>query len=605
MKGIARVKRALFNSSGDQFHHLVVEFLRVIYGPFTNTRRLGELDRLGIDAFALTNDRGRFQTIVQCKGFEKPEFGSSQLKQCLNEITKFQKKGAETVEYWLVLNRSIKDRAMRNQVLQELKSLETQGKAKQAILYDFHPLVKLLQGFASDRLSVWSGEKRQTLFDYYNDRLKFVDYIFPIPFDLDGEQLDPVRYLSHQFSDFFKKLPEHQAGKNRNAPQFLLTSSFGFGKTSTLQALAREWIGDINHVIYVPAALLSDETFVNAMGLARSLINLLLPDHIETSELVLDLLRDTLRSDLSKSVNWILLIDGVDENPNSINPNCISGLWGSIRDFGLPAVISVRSELVEARLAEFSETAPITAIPQFEKMKLLEWPDELILEFVCEYARRKEASAPQSYLDFQTLVETGQYGEVYGDIPKRPLFLGMLVEDAWEGKEPEKELHRLYGSYFRKKFLLDRYSFAAGGVSTRASNIIDQLGADEACERLMLIMQMAAREMSFVDSVDNEHHWIAQRDNISERKLAEIGASQMLPVLRFEDILMHSLLQPGGRDHTTRERLLRFAHRSFQDWFLARDLTVNGLNDHAEIPDAVLRFLKPMLEDKENGVVLP
>ncbi len=60
-----------------------------------------------------------------------------------------------------------------------------------------------------------------------------------------------------------------------------------------------------------------------------------------------------------------------------------------------------------------------------------------------------------AFRKFADVIQTDRYAEKYGDIPRRPLFLQMLAEDAWSGSDPEKQLFRLYGKYFRAKLRRD------------------------------------------------------------------------------------------------------------------------------------------------------
>jgi hypothetical protein len=172
------------------------------------------------------------------------------------------------------------------------------------------------------------------------------------------------------------------------------------------------------------------------------------------------------------------------------------------------------------------------------------------------------------------------------------------------GKEPARELHRLYGQYFRKKFGFDRYSMAAGGTANRPSPIVDALGSDEAVERLIHVMQGAADDMLEVTSSPNGSSAV-HRDTISERQLRKIAEANHVPFVTIEDVAMHSLLQPAGRDPNTKERLMRFAHRSFQDWLLARHYVEENRQLYMGLPPTVIRFIEAMRADVDAGNPLP
>jgi hypothetical protein len=605
-KSISQMRADLSNKSRDEFETLFTVLLSEVMDGTARSKRLGQLDRVGIDAYAITSEEDlSISTAIQCKGFESRDYDNEQHAQCRREIAKFKAKGPKVPEYWFVINRPIKERLKREELEKDLSELIRCGKVGKTELLDIEPLVRRLRDLAIARLAVWSEAKRSELFEYYSTRLGFVDYIRNVPFNGKRPQYGPVAHILNRAQEFFRDLNDSQTGKNRLAPTVLVTSGFGFGKTSTLHALSRRWTELGGHLIYAPAALLDDAAFSNGTGLAKALLNLVIPEDAEISDLGHHVFRDALRDTLTRSRNWLLLIDGLDENPAAFNPNRLAALWGSIRDLGVPAILSVRDELVNIRTSEFFPDAGLKVAPVFERINLEDWPDDLILEFVRGYLVARGNDEPLGFRTFREIVESKRYSGVYGDIPKRPLFLGMLAEDAWSGNEPERQLHRLYGKYLRKKFLLDRRSIAASGASTRPSAIVEELGIDEAAERLVLVMQEAANEMFAI--LGGEQGRLAGRvqDTIGERRLREIAIQHGISSLQLEDVVSHSLLQPAGKDQRTRERLLRFAHRSFQDWFLARWYAEHGGASLELLPDSVAKFLSAMREDLAAGGSLP
>ena len=577
------------------------------------TKRLGLLDQAGVDTFILDAGDDSLRTVIQCKGFEVFDYGIDQHRQCRDEVAKFLAKGPRAVHYWLVINRSIKDRAQRKELEGDLAGLVANGKVTKAELLDLEATVKRLTELAIARLFSWSEIKRRELFEFYGSRMHFVRHIGSVPFN--ETMSDPTSFVLERFDSFFKGLAEHQTGKYRNAPKFLITSEFGFGKTTTLHAVSQRWIDSGRHLIYAPAALLGHQAFVNASGLADGLLHLIIPDDADLSALAMQEFRNALRSILTRSKDWLLLIDGLDENSDAFRANSLAALWGSIADLGIPALLSARDELVELREAEFTYNPILRIGPTFDRIKLNDWDDRLIAEFVSLYAAAARAETamtgpqtsqddPAGFREFRSLIATSRYNEVYGDIPKRPLFLGMLVEDAWKGHEPARYLHRLYGTYFRSKFDLDRSSMAARGIQRRPSAIVDALGDMQTREILIRVMQGAADQMLEITGPPNARS-ATHRDTIGERKLREIAAGLGIPFAQVEDVAMHSLLQPSGRDPVTRERLLRFAHRSFQDWFVARQFAETGRDIYMGLPRSALQFLAAMRADLAAGEPLP
>jgi hypothetical protein len=94
-------------------------------------------------------------------------------------------------------------------------------------------------------------------------------------------------------------------------------------------------------------------------------------------------------------------------------------------------------------------------------------------------------------------------------------------------------------------------------------------------------------------------------DAITESALLRIAAAVGITELQLEELAMHSLLQPRGRASITRERLLGFAHKSYEEWFLARAWAYMSATPPAGIADGVRRFLIPMAADRAAGLPLP
>jgi hypothetical protein len=582
------ISSELTKRSGHDFQAYFASLLGELVDGSSETKRLGSLDKMGVDTFILDDDQESISTVIQCKGFELFEYGADQHRQCRTEIAKFMAKGPKAARYWLVLNRPVKDRTLRAQLASDLSELIRSGKVVEAELLDRPLLMKRLEELAMVRLSSWAETRRAELFQFYKERMEIVRHIDRVPFN--GGSRDPAAFLMERMSTFFRGIAESQTGKYRHAPKFLVTSEFGFGKTTTLQTLAQSWIDAERNLIYAPAALMGSQAFTNASGLADSLLQFILPDDSDLSDVALLMFRNVLRDLLTRSKDWLLVIDGLDENSFAFQPNSLARLWGCIADLGVPAVLSARDELVDVRPSDFRPNDRLKTGPEFERIALDDWDDALILQFVDMFIAERSGDIPAGYGTFRELVASGQYSEVYGDIPKRPLFLGMLVEDAWSGKEPARFLHRLYGTYFRNKFDIDRTSPAARGMQGRPSEIVDRLGNDEAKEMLIRIMQEAADQMLEVSGSEGARSAI-HRDTITEAALRNLSARLGMPFIQVEDVAMHSLLQPSNPDRNTRERLLRFAHRSFQDWFLARHFAAQDREIYPGLPPLTFRFL--------------
>jgi len=597
-------KKSLQAKSGIAFQNLVQQLLSMVLVEFQSTEHLKTLDREGMDCITYGTSGTEFDTIIQCKGFERPDFQSDQLRQCRDTIATYRERGGSCLEYWLVINRPLMRRSHKKALLAELETLKAEDLTKTVKLLDLHEFVNLLSELASHRLAEWSEQKQTTLIRDYRERLELVQYIDRVPFSNSELGHAPAKFFVDNISAAMGSFAKTTAGKQRTTPKFLLSSSFGYGKTSTVHATVTRWIEQGGHALYVPAALLENRAFENAPCLAEALLSFILPEDVALTDLTSRLLRDSLRRDLATAQNWLFVIDGLDENPCSTSHQKLSALWNSVIDLGLPLIVTVRDELLELRRSEIFDDPKSPGSRLFEHLRLEEWTDDLILEFLEAFAEREEGSSPKEYDELCDLVRRGDYEELYGDIPKRPLFLGMLAKDAWSEGPPARHLHSLYGRYFRQKFFYDRSSQAAEGRVSRKSDLAVQVGSDEACERLMqmmeeiafLLFQRAAKEMDESNPANA----------VTESDILDAARASRIDTPRLEEIAAHSLLLPAGRDPTSRERIFRFAHRSFEHWFLARHFAASGSSPtFDDLNDPVKRFLDPMLEDQRAGEPLP
>ncbi len=109
-------------------------------------------------------------------------------------------------------------------------------------------------------------------------------------------------------------------------------------------------------------------------------------------------------------------------------------LANCLRDFTVPVVLIARSEFWSLRKADFAnaigDVARI-AEPRRFRMKMVEllpWSNRQIATLAQRYRSMVTAPGEQSRLDeFCALVLSDAYETIYGDIPRRPLFLAMLL----------------------------------------------------------------------------------------------------------------------------------------------------------------------------------
>lgn len=597
MQGLSRLRKEFYESEGTSFQTMASSILSDLIPNYWETKPLGELDCRGVDGIAFCRKHKKILSVVQFKGFGQLNFGKSQKESCIGEIKKYARKGIYSEGYWLVLNRNVVNREMRSEIEAALVNLVDSGICDAAELYDLSRFLILLKKVAVIKIHEWSGERVNEYVNLHRSRMKFVEYIEDVPFSIESiKEINPKKHIITKIEEFYENLEDGKTGNTRLAPRFLVKSGFGFGKTSTLNSIASDWALSGKYAILLPAARLKKEAFAYASGIAGSILEYILPDAACISKKSSDLIRDMIRKELPKTKDWVILIDGIDESVEIFKHTKIGAFWGGIFKLGVPVVLSVRDEVAELRPREILEQPSEVRSGPPEKIQLEYWTEELILEFLDKYIKLKGGLVTNELAELRELVAQNKYDLYYGDIPKRPLFLGMMAEDAYSGKSPSTKLHILYGSYFRRKFEVDCIGVSDATGTARYSDVVARFGVSEACERLIVTMQSVSHRMVEISNCE-------EIESISELDLLKSANDAGIYDVISEDLSMHSLMQPAGRDRLGR-RKFRFAHKSFHDWFLARHCVYTSSYSN-KMTAAARSFYDAMTADLVSGGSLP
>ncbi|MGV0821046.1 NACHT domain-containing protein [Martelella sp. AMO21009] len=594
----SKYKYEIGRASWHDFAAIVENILGAILPNITQSKHLLQLDREGVDVYQFEDETFQIGLAVQCKGYER-EWHSERVEDLKGEIAKFIRKAQPVNEYWLVLNRSIPNTNDRKAIESALAGIVSAGKAKTAKLLDLDKFIKEVSSRAAEKFRQLSQTSRQALADDYRARMASVDYLPHIPFrNLDAAKTDVTSHIIQAMHSYVANAKPAHTGRYRKSPRYLITGSFGFGKTLGLHALGELWAQENHDVYFFPAANLSERAFVNSAGLLSDVMLQIVDDDLAENEMALGILQDACKHAFRTSYP-LLLIDAIDESQFWNDPERLSMLWFSIEQLGIPAVVTVRDELFDSRPLDFATS---DSKPFFERLQLTDWDHSLMTRFLDRFASQRDANPPDTFLAFRHVVASGRYEDHYGDIPKRPLFLSMLAEDAWQGDDPELELYRLYGKYFRTKLQRDWASVAAPGRLVRGKEIARQFGKEEAAEALIRMMQ----KLALVLHERKDDPSSPEASTFTEEVLRTCVTGTIGPVDQIEDVLFTSLIQPAGRDPITKHRVYRFAHQSFRDWFLARALVEQRADTNgSDLTRTVEGFATAMGQAVARGESLP
>lgn len=593
------VKHDLRSAFGHSFEDVCYKYLQMFIPGLLHARSLGETDIAGVDLF-LRDDSGDLTLAIQCKGFERP-FDDDQLRQCRLSIAKFKASGRRTRTYRLVLNGDIKDAAHREALSIELNDLVTAGVARKAKLMPLDKLGRWLGELARKWVGKALARRWVRLRDDFVSRMDAHFYLTDVPCRQDGgNQIEggPQR-------EIIRDVVRWNRGGNTKPPgRIFIVGEFGFGKTSLLLQLF-EPLGDLaDYRIFVPVTQFRSDAFSNEKDFVRSILGALLADEdISVDANVERLLREALTHILRSPDSSVLLLDGLDEHPYLYQPDAIGTLFNCLQQFQTVIVFTIRKEFWDERAGNF-RAAFETARQYNRRTKVLHleaWGQREIEAYVSASERVQEFRS-DGFRRFREIIRAGAYENHYGDIPRRPLFLHMLAEDAESGALDVSNLALLYYNYFRRKLTRDQEQLdrkgGAGRLLVRPSQDLEA----RVYEILEVLTQVAGRTITVLSGAFGAAPFgaIPFGAGVVAQLLPEFGESLLGEILDARSIsrteipafIANSLLIPVGRREPGR-MFYRFAHRSYQEWFAARHYRAS--RNSSGMPREVERFYKQMV----------
>ena len=560
--------------------------LRTVFSDIRATPADDTLDRAGVDVCLCAPSRDEAEMAFQCKGFEVSEWTASQTNQCLHSIQTFAQGTLKTEWYILIVNRVVKGED-RETITVALEKLVQSQRAMKVALFDLQAFVEFVSKKTEDQMLTLIQESVATLKEERQQRAQEGIYVETVPFSLQGggNKRNPLRFVKERVLKLI-----HEPNNKRSWT--FIVSEFGFGKTALAAQLAGIFLDSDALCLYLPAARFPDRTLEMEKEFMWTVLEFLQGEVDRRSE------RDEMRQAALKAIfkrdkNVVLILDGIDEHPVCWREGGLANVLGIFKTFNATCVFTVREEFLAERSGHF-ETAMKNA-PSWFTLQLNEWDEPLVLEYTKRWRTGELPDQARARLDdFEELVRNGRYLELYGDIPKRPLFLKMLLTDVAAGDLRSRNLAELYLTYFKNKFQADR------ATSIDRPAVRRPLGVDEDSELvralLLEIMTLAAGRMYRIEAGE-----LLLEPRLLEsqlRECAELAGGS----LDVASIAINSVLLPVGRRDANRNKghlVFTFAHQSFQEFFLARHLLallskadLNPAVPNELLPRAVARFAR-------------
>jgi len=527
------------------------------------------------------------------KNFNNQILSEADLKSCIKSIESLKKCTWNIFSYHLVCNAQIKPEQLAT-LNKKLKDLRENGTIEYiAEVYDTKSFIQHYISQVNPLLRDQIISANQKYNSDYEKRMEQYFYLEQVPFAIDENSellINPLNHLSNKQEPKsanweLLELLKGESIEEKKSEWFFIISEFGFGKTS-LFLNYHKLLQSINiNVLFVPIAQLSEKSFQNPDFFCRSILNLLYNkiyikeekqlddsqqntlDFFNTSDIFVELMVNSFKEMLKLRSDLVLLLDGLDENHIAYKKDGLKKIFDCIEYFKLKCFFSVREEFWNDKQGNFSKALKKELS---EKIFLKEWDNKTINAYVEKYIeiRNPQKTEIDHLKSFTNIVSKGGYKKYYGDIPKRPLFLSMLTQDIIKGDFQKQNLSKLYENYLERKFEHDL---------VRAFEETDQLQSIELFEKedyikvLNKIFSVLTQVSGFM-IINNESYEAVLLADITEDKITRLVDLLKEKIFSITEILQNSVLIPIKKRQLFNDFHLKFAHKSFQEYFTARYL---------------------------------
>lgn len=556
-------------SEDRDFERRALPLIRAIWPEAVTPPSRRSFDQCGVDHLVWA-DIQPFPLVIQYKGFRSSEheIGDSQTKQCLASIDSFKKSGLTAETYVLLHNRDGRNKTFRDSVQNALKRLVSSGQVEKAFLWDRRTFLNEAFESTLQRTLSHLGKAKNEMSILGETRVYNPLEIVPLA----TRELVINQYRLEDQSHSVSRLadPSEEILNTKSGKIVLVIAEAGYGKTT---AAFRTFFSSDHRIFYVPSAGIS-KTVISAKDLLFECVNVdELFSYAEESD------QPTLRRLVRPVIEFIfkdskqhivLIIDGLDESIYFSRAGGLQSLFNQLRDVRVPIVLLARSEFWHSRIEDF--TASFGDLSKHgdkkrKRIKLIEltpWSSHKILLLADRFRCGLSSFAEQERIDrFIEIVRSGEYKRFYGDIPRRPLFLRFILETVAEQGVHYTGRAKLYYDWVRMKISRDISRPRQFGGDGRLNVVSESESADVTLRLSLRAMMYSAAAMTTIEN----------------------GVLDLLPECKIDDVLtrdrtlkdlhdptglfLNSLLLPVPSRLPHQSLSIRFAHRMYQEFFLA------------------------------------
>lgn len=564
------LKSELFHLERRFFERRIAQLLRICWPECRPVPELHALDQAGTDVY-VWNGGASYTVAIQAKGFEvsEAEVGAGQANQVVRSIEKFAASGVRATSFIVVLNRDARNKEFREPVAAALEELRRK-KAIECSLWDLNralsEIFNAMQGRvgkAMQRSAARDAERIDAAQQRWFEPLAEVP-LTSANLVFDRHALESEDHPTASISD-----PAALISATDRSQLVLLLGGAGYGKTT---AVRRAMEHADRKVFFIPAARI-DQRIVGT----KDLLELCL----DSEDLFEDcspeersewrrIARPVLENLFKKAdTNALLIFDALDEAPFLARERgAFQHFFNFFNAIRVPVVLTARTELWTGKRHDFQQQFGAVGAhkggprKRVRVIELVDWRDQEMIELSRRYLAGLSGAAADRVRGLITMFENGSYDRYYGDIPRRPLFLRMILDTV-----AATDVHRVgRAALFREWAELKIHRDATGsqmwGTEGRPSIAGEQavsdtiqlaFGAMEAAAAAMI--ERNGDELVLLPSCDASAVWSADPRIDRERSAFRVALNTLLLETRA---------------HASDPPRFAFAHRAFQEYFLAR-----------------------------------
>ena len=568
------VRGELAVATDREFERRAAPILKLFQPDVVQTPARQHLDRAGID-FLVWSDDGPLKWVVQCKGFREQEgLGRSQLNQILRSIEKFRRSEWSCEEYVLLHNRTGENREAERIIQEELSRLRTENKAITTRLWDRQSFIRDARKRIRDLFIERMRDDANQLLHRQSGLFRFGGLYVPLvpvtESSLTIKRDKQARIDRLGDASVRQRVAQLVVSPKSDARWTLLTGHFGTGKTTTGLHATRSAGHD---VIFVRGDDLIDVTggySTNAMlGRITDAMNLFDDFDDETRDFLQRIagrsMAELLRS--KEGSHFTLFVDALDESRSYATPEGVWKLINQVADLKCPVVFTTRREHFDSTFRNLDKALRADELParggSTRNGRLFDlelWADEEVGQFIAEAIKIASPDEAPHLARFSDGLQSGLVQLLYGDLPKNPLFLQMILEEAASGQIEKRNRAQLIRNWIERK--IQRDLDAVNRI--KPTQVVD---VGTFIEGMMAIQRRVARRMAIsemdtwrlLEEIDSD---VVEAEARSQFREANVDVSAVL--------LCSTLSAVAPRRRGTMP--VKFLLRVCQEFFLASEI---------------------------------